>query len=328
MHYWMGSLLAVAVGFVLDLLLGDPNSAYHPICLIGRLIAFTEKKTRAFFPKTKTGERTAGGVTALIVVLISTGIPALLLVLAYHLSFAVGVLAEAVVCYFVLATKSLKKESMNVKKALEQDGLEAGRKMVSRIVGRDTQNLTEQGVIKAAVETVAENYSDGVAAPLLYMILGGGAAGFFYKSINTMDSMLGYKNEKYLNFGFIPAHLDDAANYIPSRISGLLMCTAAFLVKMDGKNAFRIFKRDRRNHASPNSAQTESAAAGALHVRLAGNAYYFGKLYEKPTIGDPDRPVEPEDIPGCCRLMYGAAFLGLLLFAALGLAVRMLLTFL
>ena len=157
MHYWMGSLLAVAVGFVLDLLLGDPNSAYHPICLIGRLIAFTEKKTRALFPKTKTGERTAGGVTALIVVLISTGIPALLLVLAYHLSFAAGVLAEAVVCYFVLATKSLKKESMNVKKALEQEGLEAGRKMVSRIVGRDTQNLTKQGVIKAAVETVAEN---------------------------------------------------------------------------------------------------------------------------------------------------------------------------
>ena len=187
MHYWMGSLLAVAVGFVLDLLLGDPNSAYHPICLIGRLIAFTEKKTRALFPKTKTGERTAGGVTALIVVLISTGIPALLLVLAYHLSFAAGVLAEAVVCYFVLATKSLKKESMNVKKALEQDGLEAGRKMVSRIVGRDTQNLTKQGVIKAAVETVAENYSDGVAAPLLYMILGGGAAGFFYKSIAAIN---------------------------------------------------------------------------------------------------------------------------------------------
>ena len=237
MRYWMGSLLAVAVGFVLDLLLGDPNSAYHPICLIGRLIAFTEKKTRALFPKTKTGERTAGGVTALIVVLISTGIPALLLVLAYHLSFAVGVLAEAVGCYFVLATKSLKKESMNVKKALEQEGLEAGRKMVSRIVGRDTQNLTKQGVIKAAVETVAENYSDGVAAPLLYMILGGGAAGFFYKSINTMDSMLGYKNEKYMNFGFIPAHLDDVANYLPARLAALLLIAAAGICGQDPKQA-------------------------------------------------------------------------------------------
>ena len=273
MHYWMGSLLAVAVGFVLDLLLGDPNSAYHPICLIGRLIAFTEKKTRALFPKTKTGERTAGGVTALIVVLISTGIPALLLVLAYHLSFAVGVLAEAVVCYFVLATKSLKKESMNVKKALEQEGLEAGRKMVSRIVGRDTQNLTKQGVIKAAVETVAENYSDGVAAPLLYMILGGGAAGFFYKSINTMDSMLGYKNEKYMNFGFIPAHLDDVANYLPARLAALLLIAAAGICGQDPKQAWKIFRRDRYKHASPNSAQTEAAAAGALHVQLAGDAW-------------------------------------------------------
>ena len=177
------------------------------------------------------------------------------------------------------------------------------------------------------METVAENSSDGVIAPMFYMAVGGVPLMFLYKGINTMDSMLGYKNDRYLYFGRCAAKLDDAANYVPSRISGLLMCTAAFLVKMDGKNAFRIFKRDRRNHASPNSAQTESAAAGALHVRLAGNAYYFGKLYEKPTIGDPDRPVEPEDIPGCCRLMYGAAFLGLVLFGAVGLAVRMLLVF-
>ncbi len=326
MHYWMGSLLAVAVGFVLDLLLGDPNSAYHPICLIGRLIAFTEKKTRALFPKTKTGERTAGGVTALIVVLISTGIPALLLVLAYHLSFAVGVLAEAVVCYFVLATKSLKKESMNVKKALEQEGLEAGRKMVSRIVGRDTQNLTKQGVIKAAVETVAENYSDGVAAPLLYMILGGGAAGFFYKSINTMDSMLGYKNEKYMNFGFIPAHLDDVANYLPARLAALLLIAAAGICGQDPKQAWKIFRRDRYKHASPNSAQTEAAAAGALHVQLAGDAWYFGELHKKPFIGDDLRPIEPEDITRVNRMMYAAAVLALVVFGGLKLALLLLIS--
>ena len=324
MHYWMGSLLAVAVGFVLDLLLGDPNSAYHPICLIGRLIAFTEKKTRTLFPKTKTGERTAGGVTALIVVLISTGIPVLLLVLAYHLSFAVGVLAEAVVCYFVLATKSLKKESMNVKKALEQEGLEAGRKMVSRIVGRDTQNLTKQGVIKAAVETVAENYSDGVAAPLLYMILGGGAAGFFYKSINTMDSMLGYKNEKYMNFGFIPAHLDDVANYLPARLAALLLIAAAGICGQDPKQAWKIFRRDRYKHASPNSAQTEAAAAGALHVQLAGDAWYFGELHKKPFIGDDLRTIEPEDITRVNRMMYAAAVLALVVFGGLKLALLLL----
>ena len=244
--------------------------------------------------------------------------------LAYHLSFAVGVLAEAVGCYFVLATKSLKKESMNVKKALEQEGLEAGRKMVSRIVGRDTQNLTKQGVIKAAVETVAENYSDGVAAPLLYMILGGGAAGFFYKSINTMDSMLGYKNEKYMNFGFIPAHLDDVANYLPARLAALLLIAAAGICGQDPKQAWKIFRRDRYKHASPNSAQTEAAAAGALHVQLAGDAWYFGELHKKPFIGDDLRPIEPEDITRVNRMMYAAAVLALVVFGGLKLALLLL----
>ena len=189
--------------------------------------------------------------------------------------------------------------------------------MVSRIVGRDTQNLTKQGVIKAAVETVAENYSDGVAAPLLYMILGGGAAGFFYKSINTMDSMLGYKNEKYMNFGFIPAHLDDVANYLPARLAALLLIAAAGICGQDPKQAWKIFRRDRYKHASPNSAQTEAAAAGALHVQLAGDAWYFGELHKKPFIGDDLRPIEPEDITRVNRMMYAAAVLALVLFGGL-----------
>ena len=217
MSYAMGSLIAVVIGAALDLLLGDPQTAWHPICLVGYLIAFVEKVTRKLFPKTKTGERAAGVLCAILVVTISTTIPAVILYAAYTANFWLGVLADAVLCYFVLAAKTLKKESMNVGHALETEGLEAGRKAVSRIVGRDTQNLTKTGVIKAAVETVAENYADGVAAPLLFLILAGGAGGFFYKSINTMDSMLGYKNEKYMNFGWFPAHLDDIANFIPAR---------------------------------------------------------------------------------------------------------------
>ncbi len=321
MRYWIGSLLAVVMGFLLDLLFGDPMVSWHPICLIGNLIAGLEKWTRSIFPKTEKGERRAGRVCAAAVILISTAIPALLLALAYSLSFWLGVAVETVMCFFVLATKTLKKESMNVGRALSREGLEAGRKAVSRIVGRDTESLTEKGVIKAAVETVAENYSDGVAAPLLYLILGGGAAGFFYKSINTMDSMLGYKNEKYLNFGRFAAKLDDVANYIPARLAALLLILAAGLCGQDGKKAWEIFKRDRYNHASPNSAQTESAAAGALHVRLAGDAWYFGELHKKPFIGDDIRPIEVEDIARINRMMYAAAVLALILFGGVKLLI-------
>ncbi|MDD6661774.1 MAG: adenosylcobinamide-phosphate synthase CbiB [Lachnospiraceae bacterium] len=316
MSYAIGSLLAVVIGAVLDLLLGDPQTAWHPICLIGYLIAFLEKVTRKLFPKTKTGERAAGALCAVLVVTISTAIPAALLYVAYTANFWLGVLVDAVLCYFVLAAKTLKKESMNVGRALETEGLEAGRKAVGRIVGRDTQNLTKTGVIKAAVETVAENYADGVAAPLLFLILAGGAGGFFYKSINTMDSMLGYKNEKYMNFGWFPAHLDDIANFIPARLAALFLILSAPLCGCDGKMAWKIFRRDRYKHASPNSAQTEAAAAGALHVQLAGDAWYFGELHKKPFIGDDIRPIEVSDIAKINRMMYTAAALALVVFGA------------
>lgn len=316
MSYAMGSLIAVVIGAALDLLLGDPQVAWHPICLIGYLIAFLEKVTRKLFPKTKTGERAAGVLCAILVVTISTTIPAVILYATYTANFWLGVLVDAVLCYFVLAAKTLKKESMNVGHALETEGLEAGRKAVSRIVGRDTQNLTKTGVIKAAVETVAENYADGVAAPLLFLILAGGAGGFFYKSINTMDSMLGYKNEKYMNFGWFPAHLDDIANFIPARLAALFLILSAPLCGCDGKMAWKIFRRDRYKHASPNSAQTEAAAAGALHVQLAGDAWYFGELHKKPFIGDDIRPIEVSDIAKINRMMYTAAALALLVFGA------------
>lgn len=312
-RYLMGSLLAVIIGFIADLMFGDPATALHPICLIGNLIAGLEKRIRKWLPKTKRAELAGGCVMAVLVIFISTGIPVLLLLLTYRLYFWLGVATEAVMCFFIFAVKSLKKESMNVGSALQEDGLDAGRRMVARIVGRDTQALSEAGVVKAAVETVAENFSDGIFAPMLYLMIGGGALGFAYKSINTMDSMVGYKNDTYLYFGRCAAKLDDAANFIPARLAALFLIAAAPLVGLDGKKAWEIYRRDRLNHASPNSAQTEAAAAGALHVRLAGDAYYFGRLYKKPFIGDDLRPIEVEDIARVNRLMVTASVLSLVI---------------
>ena len=221
-------------------------------------------------------------------------------------------------CAQALAAKGLAQESGRVYRELVKKDLPAARQAVARIVGRDTENLTAEGVTKAAIETVAENASDGVIAPLLYMLVGGAPLALTYKAINTMDSMLGYKNSKYLYFGRCAAKLDDIANWLPSRVAALLWVVAAALTGGDAKGAWRIWRRDRRNHASPNSAQTESACAGALGVQLAGPAYYFGEYYDKPTIGDAQRAVEPEDILRANRMMYAESLLAL----ALGLAVR------
>ena len=308
--------LSVFAGFVLDCLLGDPLSRAHPVVLMGKLISFLEKKLRPRFPKTPQGERTAGLVMALCVPLLSAGAGFVLLWLAWRVHPVVYFSLSAFLCWQCFAARCLMTESKKVVTCLEQEGLTAGRRQVGMLVGRDTESLTEQQVIKAAVETVAENTSDGVVAPLCWMALLGAPGGLFYKAINTMDSMVGYKNEKYLHFGRAAAKLDDAVNYVPARLSALAMIASAFLLKLDGKNAFRIWRRDRRNHASPNSAQTESACAGALGVQLGGNASYFGKLYEKPTIGDPIRPIGRGDVLRACRLMYGTS---LLLLAAYGL---------
>ena len=308
--------LSVFAGFGLDCLLGDPLSAAHPVVLMGKLISFLEKRLRARFPKTPRGERTAGLVMALCVPLVSAGAGLLLLYLAWRVHPWAYFAVSAFLCWQCFAARCLMTEAKKVITCLETQGLAAGRRQVAMLVGRDTENLTEEQVIKAAVETVAENTSDGVVAPLLWMALFGAAGGLLYKAINTMDSMVGYKNDRYLHFGRAAAKLDDGANYIPARLSALAMIGAAFLLKLDGQGAWRIWRRDRRNHASPNSAQTESACAGALGVRLGGNARYFGQLYEKPTIGDPRRPIERADVHRACNLMYGTS--GLLL-AAYGL---------
>ena len=316
------SLPALVIGFVLDLLIGDPRWLYHPICVIGNLIAVLEKVIRKIFPKNHGGELTGGFLIVVLVCLFSGGVPLLVLYYLYRYLPVAGFVLEVFWCYQLLATRSLKDESMKVYDRLKNGTLDEARYAVSMIVGRDTQSLTEEGVTKAAVETVAENASDGVIAPMLYMAIGGVWLMFLYKGINTMDSMLGYKNDKYLYFGRCAAKLDDVANYIPARLSGWLMVAASAFVKMDVKNAAKIYRRDRRNHASPNSAQTEAAMAGALDVQLAGNAYYFGKLYEKPTIGDGIRPVEVEDIRRSNRLLYATAILGAVIFLLIGSAVR------
>nr|WP_253288500.1 adenosylcobinamide-phosphate synthase CbiB [Blautia sp. MSJ-19] len=314
--------IALAAGFVLDLIFGDPRWLYHPVCLIGNLISVLEKGIRKIFPKTAKGELAGGLLEVILVCICSLCIPGVVLYLLYRYLPWAGMILETFWCYQLLATRSLKEESMKVYDSLKHGTIQEARHAVSMIVGRDTEELTETGVTKAAVETVAENASDGVIAPMIYMAVGGVPLMFLYKGINTMDSMLGYKNDKYLYFGRCAAKLDDAANYLPSRISGLLMIAGAFVIGLDSKNAARIYRRDSRNHASPNSAQTEAVMAGALDVELAGNAYYFGKLYEKPTIGDPIREVETEDIRYANRLLYATAVLGVLLCILFRLLIR------
>jgi adenosylcobinamide-phosphate synthase len=317
------TLYAILIGFIMDLLIGDPHWMYHPVRLIGKLITFLELLLRKIFPKTKDGEQKAGFVLVVLVCGISVFTVWGLIKLAYNLNFWCGFLLEVIMCYQLFAVRSLKDESMKVYKELVKSDLEASRKAVSMIVGRDTQSLTVEGVTKAAVETIAENTSDGTLAPMLYMFIGGPMLGWFYKAVNTMDSMVGYKNEKYIHFGRYAAKFDDVMNYIPARLCGLLMIFASYILKMDWKNAKKIFLRDRFNHASPNSAQTEAVMAGALRIQLAGDAWYFGKRYEKPTIGDALRPVEIEDIPRANRLLYATAIVSFIIFGI----VRLLLQF-
>ena len=309
---------AVLGGFVLDAVFGDPAWLPHPVVYMGKAISALEKGLRVRLPKTPEGELWGGRILAFCLPVGTFALASLVCMGAAALHPLLGLAVQMFWCGQALAAKGLVQESTNVYRELTKPDLPAARIAVSRIVGRDTQALTAEGVTKAAVETVAENASDGVIAPLLYMLLGGAPLALTYKAINTMDSMVGYKNTQYLYFGRAAAKLDDIANYLPSRIAALLWVAAAALTGNDARNAWRIWRRDRRNHASPNSAQTESACAGALNVQLAGPAYYFGEYYPKPTIGDAVRPIEPEDIRRADRMMYAESLLALVL----GLVIR------
>lgn len=300
--------LPMLIGFLLDAIIGDPYWIPHPVRWIGTLISALEKTIRKHMKNLRAG----GILLAVIVIAVSTVLPLILIRICSKLHPVCGLIAESICICYLLAARSLRNESMKVCEAAEKGDTEASRKAVSMIVGRDTASLDQAGILRAAVETVAENTSDGVTAPIFYMMLGGAPLGFFYKAVNTMDSMIGYRNEKYADIGWFAAKLDDVLNFIPSRLSAILMIAVCPILRFDMKHAYRIWKRDRRKHASPNSAQTESACAGALHLRLAGDATYFGKLHRKPYIGDNDRPIEPADIRRANRLMYGTSVLMLL----------------
>ncbi|MDF2984655.1 MAG: cobalamin biosynthesis protein CobD [Eubacterium sp.] len=308
----MEILAAVIIGFILDLIFGDPHWLPHPVRLIGWLISNGEKLLRRLLPETRRSELLGGMILTILVTCISSGVPYFILSLAGRINYVLELALSSIFCYQILAAKSLKTESMRVYYHLKNNDMGNARKYLSWIVGRDTQNLGEEGITKAAVETVAENTSDGVVAPLIFLIIGGAPLGFFYKAVNTLDSMIGYKNDKYIYFGKFAARLDDVMNFIPAIVSAYAMIASSFINRLDYKNAFRIYKRDRRNHSSPNSARTEAACAGALNLQLAGDACYFGKLVRKPTIGDNNRNIQIDDIPTANKLMYTTAIISMI----------------
>lgn len=308
-----GHIISLAIGFLLDLAFGDPPCIPHPVRGMGKTIGACEKIARKWGGKDR-GRLAAGGGVLVLANLLSWGLFSLgICAAAYHVSPYIGIAVESFLCFQLLAAKSLKSESMKVYYALGNGTLDEAKTAVSMIVGRDTKDLTREGVIKAAVETVAENFADGVIAPMFYMAIGGAFFGYLYKAVNTMDSMVGYKDERYLYIGRAAAKLDDVCNYIPARLAAALMALSCPLCGLDAAGAWHMWRRDGRNHASPNSAQTEAVAAGALNIQLAGDAWYFGKLYKKQTIGDPVREANTEDIVKINRLMYTASVMAIAL---------------
>ncbi len=318
----LAHLIAFCIGFILDMIFADPYSFPHPILFVGKFISFLEKKLLTDSDK-KNLRR--GVLLTVVVVAFFSAIYFVISFLTYRINIWFGMAVEAFLTYQLLAAKSLERESMKVYDKLENGTIDEARYAVSMIVGRDTKALDKRGVIKATVETIAENASDGVIAPMFFMAIGGPVLGIFYKATNTLDSMVGYKNDKYLYFGRASAKFDDILNFIPARISGLLMIVVSYINSgsfgkrcffgraLSGSDALRIYKRDRNKHASPNSAHTESVCAGALQVQLAGDASYFGKIYKKPTIGDDIRSIETDDIKRANRLMIASSVLFLIL---------------
>lgn len=309
----MAAAVSILMGFLLDLVMGDPYSIPHPVQIIGWFIAKLTKACKWITKGRRTQEFLSGCIMAIFIIVGTYGVCALLLWLAKKIHPVAAFVLQILMIGQILATKGLKKESMKVYKKLKEGDLAGARKAVSWLVGRDTETLSESEVAKAAVETIAENTSDGVIAPLFFITIGGGPLGMAYKAVNTLDSMVGYRSNEFLYFGKASARLDDLFNFIPSRLAGLLMVLAAFLCGLDGKESMRIFRRDRNNHLSPNSAQTESAAAGALHIQLGGTHNYFGKPVVKPIIGDEKREVEMEDIKRANQMLYVSAILMLLI---------------
>ena len=308
-------IIILIMALILDLIFGDPHNWFHPVMAMGRAIEWLEMILRKACGISEEREkdivkkRIAGGILVVIMLVVFTAIPLIIIHISRMFGENISCAISAFLAYQMLAMKQLKIESMKVFKALQKKDLKEAREAVSMIVGRDTKRLNEAGITKAAVETVAENASDGVIAPLLFMMVFGVAGGWFYKTVNTMDSMIGYKNEKYRYFGTAAAKLDDVMNFIPARVTALFMVIASAFLNLNWKNAFKIWMRDAKKSISPNSGQTEAVMAGALGVTLLGDAWYFGKLVKKPEIGDKLRDIKPEDIETANRVMYLSVFM-------------------
>lgn len=303
-------MVAITIGIVLDFIIGDPHNPLHPVRIIGSYAKIVEEVTRKIFKKNL---KVAGGIAWFIIVLSTLLVGISLIKLATLANPILGTIIEGIIIYFCISAKGLKVEGLKVIKSLKNIGLEEARHKLSYIVGRDTKNLNQESIIKAVVETVAENMSDGIIAPLFFATIGGGAFALMYKAVNTCDSMFGYKNDKYIDFGFVSAKLDDLFNYIPARITGYLIIIASFILGLNYKNSFKVYKRDRYNHTSPNSAHPEAAVAGSLEIQLGGSNYYFGKLVEKPTIGDAIKCIEVDDVYKTNKILVTSTILGFVL---------------
>ena len=320
-------IVILIIALILDLIFGDPHNWFHPVIAMGRTIEWLEMLLRKAFgiseaaEKDKLKKQIAGGILVVIMLLLYTLIPLVVIRISRMFGEIISCFISGFLGYRMLAMKQMKVESMKVLRALQKKDINGAREAVSMIVGRDTKRLNEAGITKAAVETVAENASDGVVAPLLFMMVFGVVGGWFYKTVNTMDSMIGYKNDRYKYFGTAAARFDDMMNFIPARVTAFFMVIAAAFLSLNWKNAFKIWIRDAEKSTSPNSGQTEAVMAGALGVTLLGDAWYFGKLVKKPEIGDKLREIEPEDIETANRVMYLSVFMiyivGILIFMLL-----------
>ncbi|MDO5516731.1 MAG: cobalamin biosynthesis protein [Clostridium sp.] len=302
--------MELTIGFILDLIIGDPNNPVHPVRIIGKLCSFLENIMRKVF---KNFLKLAGLIVWIITVAVSFAVTFLIVNEAKRLNLYLGIILEGILIYFCISSKGLVVEGRKVISYIVKNDIKGARKQLSYIVGRDTESLDEKGIVRAVIETIAENMSDGVIAPIFYAGIFGAPLAMAYKAVNTMDSMFGYKNDRYMEFGFFPAKLDDVFNYIPARITGIIIAAASFILGYDYKNSFKIYKRDRYNHTSPNSAHPEAAMAGALDIQLGGSNYYFGKLVEKPTIGDKIKEIEIKDVDGTVKILYLSAFISYLI---------------
>lgn len=303
-------MIEITIGFVLDLIIGDPNNPFHPI----RGIGFISKKLENIFrPMFKKNLKAAGFIVWICTILLTFGIVYEVVNISNKINPYFGIVLEGVLIYFCISAKGLVTEGLKVIKFLIDDDIEGARKQLSYIVGRDTGSLSREGIIKAVVETIAENMADGIIAPLFYAGIFGAPLCFAYKAVNTLDSMFGYKNDEYMEFGYFPAKLDDVFNYIPARITGQLIIIASLILRYNYKNSAMIYDRDKYNHTSPNSAHPEAAMAGALGVQLGGANYYFGKLVIKPSIGDEIKEIEINDVYKTIKVLYLSSFMGLLM---------------